>query len=249
MDFTGQVVVVTGGSRGVGRAAVQMLVVRGARVLFGYQSRHSDAATTIAGCGEAAADLVACQAGDLRHASTADALIESALTRWGRVDALIHCAGVARYAPLAQISDQQWEEVLQSNLDSAFFLCKAAMRPMMKRRYGRIVLVAALHGVAGGPGQADYSAATGAMLGFAKALAREVAPWTLTVNTILPGFVATEQLDVIPIDQREWGEQVIALRRPAQPAEVAAAALFLASPLASYITGVSLPVDGGWRMV
>jgi 3-oxoacyl-[acyl-carrier protein] reductase len=248
MDFAGQVVVVTGGSRGVGRAAVQMLAARGARVLFGYQSRHTDAEATIAGCGEAL-QSVACHAGDLRQPATAEALIEAALSRWGQIDALIHCAGMARYAPLQQISDPQWEEVLQSNLDSAFFLCKAAIRPMMKRRYGRIVLVAALHGVAGGPGQADYSAATGAMLGLAKALAREVAPWTLTVNTILPGFVATEQLAVIPSEQREWGEQVIALRRPAQPEEVAAAALFLASPLASYITGVSLPVDGGWRMV
>ena len=247
MDFSGQVVVVTGGSRGVGRAAVQMLAARGALVVLGYLERHASAAAVAAGCAGMPGEVVVQQC-DIRERSSADALVEAALARWGRVDALINCAGMMRYQAAESISDIQWAEVLRTNLDGAYHTCKAALRPMMKRRYGRIVQIAALHGLAGGPMQADYSAATGGILGLTRALAREAAPWNITVNAIVPGLIDTEQLNVIPSEQRTWGEKVIALRRVAQPEEVASAAVFLASSLASYITGVTLPVDGGWRM-
>jgi 3-oxoacyl-[acyl-carrier protein] reductase len=143
---------------------------------------------------------------------------------------------------------EQWQSTLTTTLDGAYHVCKAALRPMMKRRYGRIVNVAALHGVAGGPYQADFSAATGGVLGMTRALAREAAAWNINVNAVMPGLIATEMLDVIPEEQQAWGERVIALRRIGQPEEVAAAVVFLASPLASYITGQALAVDGGWRM-
>jgi 3-oxoacyl-[acyl-carrier protein] reductase len=247
MDFRGQVIVVAGGSRGVGRAAVQMLAARGARVLLGYYERLADAESSAADCVELPGE-VAIQQCDIRVRESAEALIDAALTRWGQIDGLINCAGMMRYAPIESIDDAQWHALLATNLDGVFHTCKAALRPMMKRRYGRIVHVAALHGVAGGPMQADYSAATGGVLGFTRALAREAAPWSITVNAITPGLVETEQLAVIPAEQRAWGEQVIALRRVARPEEVAAVAVFLASPLASYVTGATIPVDGGWRM-
>lgn len=247
MDFSGQVVIVVGGSRGVGRAAVQLFAARGALVLLSYLERQDAAAAAAASCANMPGEVLIQQC-DIRDRHSTEALVDAALARWGRLDALVNCAGMMRYQGAESISNSQWADVLHTNLDGAYHTCKAALRPMMKRRYGRIVQVAALHGVAGGPMQADYSAATGGILGLTRALAREAAPWNITVNAIVPGLIDTEQLDTIPPEQRAWGEHVIALRRVAQPEEVAAAAVFLASSLASYITGVALPVDGGWRM-
>jgi 3-oxoacyl-[acyl-carrier protein] reductase len=247
MDFTGQVAIVAGGSRGIGRSVVQMLAARGARVVAGYLRREADAAATVAACASAPGEAIAQQV-DVRVRESVDALVAVALARWGRIDVLVNCAGLAAYAPFADLGAEQWRNILATNLDGTYFTCKAVLRPMMRRRYGRIVNVAALHGVGGAPGQADYSAATGGVLGLTRALARETAAWDITVNAVAPGLVETEMLSTMPLEERAWGERVIALRRAGKPEEVAAAAVFLASPLAGYITGQTLAVDGGWRM-
>jgi 3-oxoacyl-[acyl-carrier protein] reductase len=247
MDFTEQVAIVTGGSRGIGRAVVQMLAERGARVVAGYHERADAAEAVIAACAELPGTVVAQQV-DVRSRDSAEALVQATVERWGQLDILVNCAGLATYAPFAELTIEQWHAILATNLDGVYHTCKAALRPMMKRRYGRIVNVSALHGVGGGPGQADYSAATGGVLGVTRALAREAAAWNILVNAVTPGLVETEMLEVMPIEERVWGEKVIALRRVGQPEEVAAAIIFLASPLASYITGQTLAVDGGWRM-
>src|SRR4051812_42801802 len=228
MDFTEQVAVVAGGSRGVGRAVGQMLAARGARVVVGYHTRAADAAASVAACAELPGAAVAQQV-DVRVRESAEALAQAALDRWGRIDVLVNCAGLARYAPFEDLSVEQWRAILATNLDGVYHTCRAVLRPMMKARYGRIVNVSALHAVGGGPGQADYSAATGGVLGITRALAREASAWSITVNAVTPGLIETEMLDVIPKEEREWGERVIALRRSGRPEEIAAAIIFLAS--------------------
>lgn len=247
MDFTGQVAVVTGGSRGIGRATVVELARRGARVLFCYKERSDAAEETLRLARVCGVGVEAVQA-DVTNPATGPALVGAAVERWGRLDVLVNCAGGAAFGPVEGLSLERWRASLAVNLTGVYATCRAALRPMMQRRYGRIVNLAALHATGGFPGQADYSAATGGVLGLTRSLAREVAPWAITVNAVAPGFVSTELLEATPPEVRAWGEQIIAMRRSGTPAEVAGPILFLASPLASYITGHTLAVDGGWTM-
>ncbi|MCS6938816.1 MAG: SDR family NAD(P)-dependent oxidoreductase [Roseiflexaceae bacterium] len=247
MDFIDQVAIVIGGSGAIGGAVVKMLAERGARVVAGYHRNAAAAAQIVAACQDLRGAVIAHQV-DARDLQSVETLVSSVVEEHGRLDVTVFCAGAMRFVPIDSISAAQWREALALHLEGARNVCRAALRRMMRRRYGRIVAVAALHGLAGGPQQADFSAATGGILGLVRTLAREAAPWNITVNAVAPGLIETPQLAAIPEEMRHWGEQVIALRRIGRPEEVAAAIVFLASPLASYITGQTLVVDGGWRM-
>lgn len=247
IDFNGQVAIVTGGSGGIGQAVVAGLARYGARVLVGYHHNEA-AATDVVAAVQSSGREAAALAIDVREPDSGNVLVATAIERWGKLDILINCAGIADYGPLSEMSSERWRQTIQTNLTGIYHTCRAALRPMMQQRYGRIVNLAALYGTSGFPGQADFAAAAGGIIGLTRALAREAAPWQITVNAVAPGMIETDLIEVIPAEIQQWSAGIIALRRLGKPEEVAAAVLFLASPAASYITGQTLMVDGGWTM-
>lgn len=247
IDFTGQVAIVTGGSGGIGQAIVRGLARHGARVLVGYHHDEAAAASIVA-VAQSFGSEAAALAIDVREVDSGPTLVNAALERWGQLDILINSAGIADYGPLSEMSSERWRQTIQTNLSGVYHTCRAALRPMMQQRYGRIINLAALYGSSGFPGQADFAAAAGGIIGLTRALAREAAPWQITVNAVAPGMIETDLVQAIPAEIQAWSANIIALRRLGKPEEVAAAVLFLASPAASYITGQTLAVDGGWTM-
>ena len=244
-DLSGKVAIVTGASRGIGRAVATMLAGRGAHVVAA--ARADNAAGTVAAIQEAGGRAEAASV-DITDGGAVEAMVAGALERHGRIDILVNNAGIARDQLLLRMKREDWDQVIATNLTAAYVCAQAVLRPMIKQRRGRIVSVSSVVGQMGNAGQANYAASKAGLIGFSKALAREVASRSVTVNVVAPGLIDTDMTRAITDKaQVDWASQ-IPLGRLGATADVAAAVCFLASDEASYITGQVLAVNGGMYM-
>jgi 3-oxoacyl-[acyl-carrier protein] reductase len=243
VELGGKVAVVTGGSRGIGLAIAQALAGAGAKVavLARDGARAQQAAAALGG----GAQGYACDVSDATQAEATLGTVDKAL---GPVDILVNNAGIARDNLLFRIPEDDWDAVLDTNLKGAFLMTKLAARGMIKRRWGRVVNITSVVGLTGNKGQSNYAASKAGLIGFTKAVAKELASRNVLVNAVAPGFIDTEMTQAIAEEAKQALQAAIPLGRLGQGADVAAAVLFLASDFASYITGQVLVVDGGMVM-
>jgi len=247
MELEGRVALVTGASRGIGRAIAIELARRGARVIVNYNSNADAAASVVAAIEQLGGQALAAQA-DVSDMQAAAGLVKTALDAYGELQILVNNAGITRDGLIMTMGEAEWSQVLQTNLASTFYCSKAAVRHMMRKRYGRIINISSISGIMGNAGQTNYSASKAGQIGFTKALAREVAPRNITVNAVAPGFIETDIWEGVPQDIQTGMKDIIPLGRIGQAEEVAQAVAFLASDAAAYITGQVLNVDGGMAM-
>jgi 3-oxoacyl-[acyl-carrier protein] reductase len=248
MDMQGKNAVVTGGSRGIGRAISEELAACGANIIIAdiQEDSAENAAKEIMdsyGIKTAAIKV------DVSDPTNAKELVSTAIKEFEHIHILVNNAGVTRDNLIMRMSDEDWDLVLNVNLKGAFNCSKAIIRPMMKQKYGRIVNISSVSGLAGQAGQTNYSASKAGMIGFTKALAREVASRKITVNAVAPGFIPTALTVDLPDEFKEWALNLTPVGRMGKPEEVAYAVAFLASEKAAYITGQVLSVDGGMMMM
>ncbi len=248
IDLSGKSAVVTGGSRGIGRAIALRLAAQGADVCISYRGNTAAADEVVARIEAEGRVGLAVQA-DVVEQDAAKALIEAALARFGRIDILVNNAGITRDDLIMRMKPEDWTDVIATNLSGAFWTIKAVTRPMMKARAGRIINITSVSGQAGQMGQANYSSAKAGLIGLTKATARELASRGITSNAVAPGFILTELTKDLDPKLLEGIRDATPLGRFGTTEEIAAAVAFLASDDASYITGQVLAVDGGLVMM
>jgi 3-oxoacyl-[acyl-carrier protein] reductase len=247
MNLEGKVAVVTGASRGIGRAIATELARNGAKVVINYARDAEGAQAGLAAIQTAGGQGCAMQA-DVSDYKAAEGLIKAAVETFGGLDILVNNAGTTRDMVIMMMPEADWDVVIRTNLKSAFNCSKAAVKTMLRRRSGRVINITSVTGIAGNAGQTNYAASKAGLIGFTRALAREVAPRNITVNAVAPGFVPTALTNDLPQELKDASLKAIPLGRWGTPEDVAYAVAFLAGPQAGYITGQVLSVDGGMVM-
>jgi 3-oxoacyl-[acyl-carrier protein] reductase len=247
LSLRGRSAIVTGGGRGIGRAIATELARAGANLVITYRSNSSLAEAVARELRALGVGCQTCQA-DVREGSDIDRAVKDCQQAFGSVDILVNNAGITSDNLVMRLSEEAWDDVLDTNLRGTFLSTKAALRPMVRARWGRIINITSVVGVSGNAGQANYAAAKAGIIGFTRSVALEVASRGITVNAIAPGFVQTDMTAGLSDEQKELIKNRIPMGRYGKPSEIAPIVAFLASDAAAYITGQTLNVDGGLVM-
>jgi len=244
-ELDGKVSLVTGASRGIGRAIALKLSSLGSKVAINHIAQEKENADKLV-------EAIMSQSGeaipveaDVRDSEAVKAMVQTITDRWGKIDILVNNAGITRDNLLLRMSDEAWDDVINTNLRGAYLCTKFALRSMIKQQWGRIISMSSISGIVGTAGQSNYSASKGGLIAFTKSIAREVGALNITVNAIAPGFIMTEMTDKLPEERKKAILSMISLQRFGKPEEVAELIAFLASERAGYITGQVIGIDGG----
>ncbi|WP_342566048.1 3-oxoacyl-[acyl-carrier-protein] reductase [Paenibacillus sp. FSL R7-0345] len=243
----GQTALVTGGSRGIGRSIALALAEQGVKVAVNYSGSEAAAQETVARIAELGSEGIALK-GNVGISEQAENLVKEVINTWGRIDILVNNAGITRDNLIMRMKEEEFDQVIETNLKGVFNCLKAVTRPMMKQRYGRIINISSVVGVTGNPGQINYTAAKAGVIGMTKSAARELASRGITVNCIAPGFIDTDMTRELSDEVRSELVKGIPLAQLGRPEDIANTAVFLASQGAAYMTGQTLHVDGGMYM-